>query len=103
MSAAHHSLPAHLQLRFGRYETPAFEYGDIVFCERFGDVRITGITDAGIAWPVIRCPVWRSCWNFVVITRLALLLKDDGPVIFQILHRLPWWRTGKCHVSEVQK
>jgi hypothetical protein len=35
----------------GRYETPLFEYGQVVFCERFGEVRIDGVTDAPIPWP----------------------------------------------------
>lgn len=35
----------------GSYETPRFEYGQVVFCERFGEVTIDGITDAPIPWP----------------------------------------------------
>jgi hypothetical protein len=35
----------------GSYETPLFEYGQIVFCEWRGEVRIVGITDAKIPWP----------------------------------------------------
>ncbi len=36
----------------GTYETPLFEYGDIVWCEWRGDVEIVGITDAKIPWPI---------------------------------------------------
>ena len=28
----------------GSYSTPAFEYGDVVTCERRGDVRIVGLS-----------------------------------------------------------
>ena len=27
----------------GSYETPLFEYGDVVFCERLGEVQIVGL------------------------------------------------------------
>src|SRR5262245_61084116 len=36
----------------GSYATPAFDYGDVVFCERRGDVRIVGLSDAPIPWPI---------------------------------------------------
>jgi hypothetical protein len=36
----------------GRYQTPAFKYGDVVTCARRGDVRIVGLSEAPIPWPV---------------------------------------------------
>jgi hypothetical protein len=30
----------------GTYQTPAFNYGDVVRCARRGDVRITGVSAA---------------------------------------------------------
>src|SRR5262249_41734447 len=36
----------------GSYATPAFEYGDVVFCERRGDIRIVGLSEAPIPWPI---------------------------------------------------
>ena len=36
----------------GRYKTPRFRIGDVVACARRGDVRITGISDAPIPWPI---------------------------------------------------
>src|SRR5262249_41399153 len=36
----------------GSYATPAFDYGDVVFCERRGDVRIVGLSEAPIPWPI---------------------------------------------------
>ena len=35
----------------GQYDTPRFEYGQVVFCERLGEVEIVGLTDAPIPWP----------------------------------------------------
>jgi hypothetical protein len=46
--------PPHLQLRFGPYDPPRFEYGDVVSDELRGDVRIIGMTDAPIQWPTGR-------------------------------------------------
>jgi hypothetical protein len=43
-----------LQLRFGAYKTPPFEYGDIVQCEVRGKVVIVGMTDSLIPWPLGR-------------------------------------------------
>ena len=35
----------------GHYRTPRFQYGDVVTCALFGDVKIVGLTDARIPWP----------------------------------------------------
>src|SRR5262249_41671480 len=36
----------------GKYATPRFDYGDVVACERRGDVRIVGLSEAPIRWPI---------------------------------------------------
>src|SRR5262249_43247992 len=36
----------------GTYRTPRFEYGDVVTCARRGDVRIVGLSEAPIPWPI---------------------------------------------------
>jgi hypothetical protein len=36
----------------GEYVTPRFDYGDVVRCARRGDVRIVGLSEAPIPWPV---------------------------------------------------
>jgi hypothetical protein len=36
----------------GTYETPLFEYGDVVICSIRGEVELVGITSAPIPWPV---------------------------------------------------
>jgi transposase-like protein len=38
----------------GKYRTPQFRIGRIVFCEVRGEMVITGMTDAPILWPVGR-------------------------------------------------
>ena len=42
------------RLRFGPYRTPRFRYGKIVSCEVRGEVRIVGLSDAPIPWPIAR-------------------------------------------------
>jgi hypothetical protein len=36
----------------GRYATPRFDHGDVVRCERRGDVRLVGLSAAPIPWPI---------------------------------------------------
>ncbi len=36
----------------GPYETPLFEYGDLVWCDWRGEVEIVGLTDGKIPWPI---------------------------------------------------
>ena len=36
----------------GKYKSPRFRYGQVVRCEVRGEVRIVGLTDAPIPWPV---------------------------------------------------
>jgi hypothetical protein len=36
----------------GKYTTPRFRHGQIVTCEVRGEVRIVGLTDARIPWPI---------------------------------------------------
>jgi hypothetical protein len=36
----------------GKYRTTRFRIGDVVNCARRGDVRITGVSDSPIPWPI---------------------------------------------------
>src|ERR1700722_12473206 len=36
----------------GKYTTPRFRHGQVVTCEVRGEVRIVGLTDAPIPWPI---------------------------------------------------
>src|SRR5262245_4674218 len=40
------------RLLFGPYRTPVFHCGDVVHCERRGEVIITGLSSGPIAWPI---------------------------------------------------
>jgi hypothetical protein len=40
------------RLCFGPYSTPRFQYGHVVWCEVRGEVRIVGLSDAPIPWPI---------------------------------------------------
>jgi len=43
-----------VRLQFGTYETPRFNFGDIVRDERRGDVEIVRLSNAKIPWPIGR-------------------------------------------------
>jgi hypothetical protein len=43
-----------VKLRFGPYKTPSFKYGDRVFCERCGWVKLVGLSKGRISWPTCR-------------------------------------------------
>ena len=40
------------RLRFGPYKTPRFRYGKIASCEVRGEVRIVGLSEGRIRWPI---------------------------------------------------
>ena len=40
------------KLRFGPYSTPVFEFGDVVFDEVRGEVKIVQLSDSKIPWPI---------------------------------------------------
>lgn len=44
--------PKSIALRFGRYRTPEFEYGDLVMDEVRGEVTIVELSDSPILWPI---------------------------------------------------
>ena len=39
-------------LHFGPYSPPQFQYGDTVMDEVRGEVKIVGLSDAKISWPI---------------------------------------------------
>jgi len=53
----------------GNYKTPKFRIGDVVNCARRGEVRIVGLSDAPIPWPLGQLPKGGR--------RPALLLSGD--------------------------
>ena len=42
------------KLYFGPYQTPRFKYGKKVWCEYRGWVKIVGLSDGKIQWPIGR-------------------------------------------------
>jgi hypothetical protein len=46
------------KLLFGPYQAPRFRVGQVVRCEVRGKVRIVGLSDAPIPWPVCRAGKW---------------------------------------------
>src|SRR5688572_17241098 len=46
--------PARFQLHYGPYRTPRFKYGQRIQDLMRGSVRVIGLSDAPIPWPVIR-------------------------------------------------
>ena len=48
------TFPDRLQLLFGPYRTPVFKYGDLVICERAGQVELCGLSSGRIPWSLGR-------------------------------------------------
>ena len=48
------NVPDRLQLLFGPYRAPVFKYGDVVSCERAGQVELCGISSGRILSPLGR-------------------------------------------------
>ena len=46
------------KLLFGPYCTPRFRVGAVVRCAVRGEVRIVGLSDAPIPWPVCKAGKW---------------------------------------------
>ena len=55
------------KLYFGPYETPRFRYGQRVWCHYRGWVKIVGLTDGKILWPIGRPTTPGSGRDSVVI------------------------------------
>jgi hypothetical protein len=49
------------KLRFGRYRTPGSSYGAIVECAVHGPMKIVGLTNGRIPWPLGRPPEQIAC------------------------------------------
>ena len=69
----------------GRYRTPRFRIGDVVTCGMRGDVRIVGLSDARIPWPIGQA-LGKGARGPVVYADLAEALATESNV--SICH---WW------------
>lgn len=74
------------KLRFGPYKTPRFKYGKIVQCEVWGDVKIVGLTDGRIPWPLGRPPGKGGRPSLIVYRGLAKAVRRESRQA--ICH---WW------------
>jgi hypothetical protein len=78
------------KLLFGPYQVPRFWVGQIVRCEVRGEVRIVGLSDAPIPWPVCKAGKWRVP---VVYQGLAKAVRRESAQA--VGH---WWGASKWAV-----
>jgi hypothetical protein len=86
------------KLRFGNYKTPKFEYDDIVFDEAHGEVRIVGLTDAPIPWPIGQPLNDRSRRVIVLFDALADAVEQEANLV--VAH---WWGVSGQTVTKWRK
>src|ERR1700730_5256129 len=84
-----------VKLRFGPYKTPRFKYGDVVFCERCGEVTLCGLSKGRIPWPTCRRGKAKA---------IALIgcLVDAARLKSAITSRY-WWCVGQYTVNKRRK
>lgn len=83
-------------LRFGPYKTPKFEYGDIVQDSIRGEVRIVGLTDAKIPWPIGRHS--RGTGSWVMFGDLEKAVRNEANCA--VCH---WWGITPQTVTKWRK
>jgi hypothetical protein len=76
-----------VRLRFGPYRTPRFRYGDVVFCERCGEVTACGLTAARIPWPTCRRGRGRA---IILCADLVAAVRRESSIAVQY-----WWGVGE--------
>lgn len=86
------------QLHFGPYIAPAFRYGAKVVCEVRGDVRIIGLSDAPIPWPLGRSEGQRGKAILVVFKGLAKAIRTESGVAVQY-----WFGMAACTASKYRQ
>ena len=62
----------------GSYSTPAFDYGDVVECARRGEVRIVGLSEAPIPWPIGQTLPRGNARTLVLYADLAEAVKRES-------------------------
>jgi hypothetical protein len=76
-----------VRLRFGPYHTPRFRYGDVVFCERCGEVTVCGLSAARIPWPTCRRGRGRA---IILCADLVDAVRRESSIAVQY-----WWGVGR--------
>jgi hypothetical protein len=78
-----------------KYKAPLFRYGQVVECARFGEVRIDGISDGPIPWPVTRRAGGKPSLILYGDLSRAVRLESNLTVqrLFGVKHHTVWvWR-----------
>jgi Ni/Co efflux regulator RcnB len=79
----------------GPYQTPKFEFGDIVFDERRGEVEIVAITDGLIPWPIGKRNDRRAIILFDVLADAVRIESNQA-----VAH---WWGVSGQSVTKWRK
>ena len=109
------------RLLHGPYKTPPFQYGDLVICERRGEVQLVGLSGGPIPWPVgkhgsvitlavfgdlasaVRCEAAQAVAHWIGITPQTVICLEEGAgrgpeqrrhlaAALPVRHRAPWHR-----------
>ncbi len=87
------------KLRYGPYRTPRFRYGSIKQCALQGDVRIIGMSDGRIPWPIaIKLGSRGAGRGFVLYADLAKAVKREAGIAVAY-----WWGVRRDTVSRWRK
>jgi hypothetical protein len=85
------------KLRFGPYRTPRFRYGSIKQCALQGDVKIVGISNGRIPWPLAVKP-GRGGRSFVLYGDLAKAVRHEAAIAVAY-----WWGVRPNAVTQWRK
>jgi hypothetical protein len=86
-----------LRLLFGPYRTPRFRYGQRVFCEARGWVKIVGLRDGPIPWPYGRRPGVKSKALILYADLARAVRRESAQAI------AAWWGVGMYTVWKWRK
>src|SRR4051794_26521332 len=84
-----------VKLRFGPYPAPRFSYGDVVFCERVGEVILCGLSSGRIPWPLCRCGKVKA---IALVGKLVDAVREESALAVQY-----WWGVGPSTVWKWRK
>ncbi len=84
-----------VKLFFGRYRMSRFKYGDIAFCECYGQVELIGMSSGRIPWPVCRRGKHRT---IALLGDLVKAVRMESSVAIQY-----WWGVGNSTVGKWRK
>jgi hypothetical protein len=80
------------KLRLGPYLTPRFRYRSVVQCEARGHVKIVGISDGRIPWPIGKSPKPRAQPSPVLYGDLARAVRNEAEIAVAYWFGVSLWR-----------